>query len=234
MKNIAVICARGGSKGVPGKNTRLLAGKPLIAWTIGQALESCEFDEISVSSDSDEILDVARDAGATQLVKRPSALATDEASVHPSIVHCVAAVEEKLHSQFEKIILLQPTSPFRSATDISAAIALSKNTGATSIVSATISKNSPYFSIIEEDQNGRMNISKARETDVARRQDAPRCYDLNGSIYVFERDRYLHDPKAIYPDTRMFEMPEERSLDIDTEYDWEIAQALVSLRAKNE
>jgi len=226
MSRVAVICARGGSKGVPGKNMRLLGGRPLIAWTVAQAVETGLFDCVAVSSDSAEILEAAKIVGADLLVERPLEMASDTVSVHPAIEHCLVAIEAHLTTRVESFAFLQVTSPFRAPDDIHRAVALWNTHRPGSVVSATPSHSSPYFTILEHREDGAVMLSKPTNPPLARRQDAPRCWDLNGAIYVFDRARYAGDPRVLHPDPRIVEMPPERSLDIDTEFDWRMAEAL--------
>lgn len=226
MSRVAVICARGGSKGVPGKNTRLLGGRPLIAWTISQAVETGLFDCVAVSSDSAEILEAAKVAGANFLVDRPAEMASDTASVHPAIAHCLSAIEAELAITIESFVFLQVTSPFRAVDDIKQAVALWDAHCPSNVVSVTTAQSSPYFTLLEEHADGNITLSKPSDPPLARRQDAPACWALNGAVYVFDRTRYAQDPCVLYPDTRIVQMPAERSLDIDTEFDWRMAEAL--------
>lgn len=228
MSRIAVICARGGSKGVPGKNTRFLGGRPLIAWTVSQAVETRLFDCIAVSSDSPEILEAAKIAGADFLVKRPAEMASDTVSVHPAIEHCLSAIEAELAFKIESFVFLQVTSPFRAVDDIEKAVTLWQAHRPGSVVSVTLSHSSPYFTLLEERSDGTVALSKPSDPPLARRQDAPLCWDLNEAVYVFDRVRYACTPRVLYSDTRLVEMPRERSLDIDTELDWKVATVLVS------
>lgn len=230
MTRIAILCARGGSRGVPGKNVRPLAGRPLIAWSINQAREAALFDLIAVSSDDAAILDAARDAGADLMVRRPDALATDTVSVLPAIVHCLEAAEAHLGCAADSLTYLQATSPTRNVADIAACVELFETRRPGSVVTGSPAKSSPYFSLVEERPGGTVGLSKPTDPPVVRRQDAPRCFDMNGSVYVFDRDRFVADPRVLYPDTRLHEMPEERSVDIDTPLDWALAE-LVMARA---
>lgn len=226
MNKVAIICARGGSKGVIGKNVRRLGGRPLIAWTVGQALETGLFDCVAVSSDACEILDAARAAGADFCLERPAEMASDTVSVHPAIAHCLSAIETDLKLEIESFAFLQTTSPFRAADDIKHAVAVWDAHHPGSVVSVTPAQSSPYFTLLEECADGRIALSKPTDPPLARRQDAPACWDLNGAVYIFDRARYAQDPRVLHPDTRIVEMPVERSLDIDTEFDWRIAEAL--------
>ncbi|MEQ8747658.1 acylneuraminate cytidylyltransferase family protein [Pyruvatibacter sp.] len=221
--HLATVLARGGSKGVPGKNIRLIAGKPLIAHTVEHALAAGVFDAVAVSSDSADILAAGKKAGATHLVERPAEMASDEAGKLPAIRHCVAAIEQELGCVFETITDLQPTSPTRHPDDIRAAVAMQKRLGVSNVISGTPAKSSPYFNLVELQADGSVALSKPPAADVVRRQDAPRCFDLNGSIYVWRRDALMDGDGLWFADTHLYEMPAERSVDIDTELDFAFA-----------
>jgi CMP-N-acetylneuraminic acid synthetase len=230
MTRICTILARGGSKGVPGKNIRPLAAKPLLAWSVEQAKATGLFALVAVSSDDESILAAGRAAGADLLVERPAAMATDSASKLPAIRHCALAAEEALGRQADIIVDLQPTSPLRLPEDIAAAIALHAVSGADSVITGQHAKCSPYYSLVEEAPDGAVRVSKTLDRPIVRRQDAPRCYDMNGSIYVWKRDALVDTPSVFYPSTRILVMPEERSIDIDTETDFLIADFLMQRR----
>ncbi len=222
---ICTICARGGSKGVPGKNVKDLNGQPVIAWTIAQAKQSQLFELIAVSSDSQEILDVASASGADHLVRRPDEMATDTAGKLPAIAHCLKSAEAYLGNTVSAFVDLDATSPLRKVDDIVGAVNLFNQTGATNVITGSPARRSPYFNLVEQGEGGTVHLSKPMES-VLRRQDAPVCFDMNASIYVWRRDEFLKDPKVFYPDTRLFEMPEDRSFDIDTPLDFEIVKLL--------
>jgi len=227
---LCTICARGGSKGVPGKNLRPLLGKPLIAHSIEQARQSGLFAAIAVSSDSQEILEAAKRNGADVLVRRPDAMATDAAPKLPAIRHCFETAERELGRTFPIFVDLDATSPLRLPEDIAAAIRLLETTGASSVVTGAPARRSPYFNLVELDQRGVPHLCKALKTPLVRRQDAPRCFDMNASIYVWRREPFLSAPAVFYDDTRLFEMPQERSIDIDSALDWEVVQFLMTRR----
>jgi CMP-N,N'-diacetyllegionaminic acid synthase len=227
MRRLCTICARGGSKGVPGKNTRLLAGKPLIAHSIVHARQSGLFASIAVSSDSDEILDVSHRFGADMLVKRPDEMATDAAAKCPAIKHCLWEVEQRTGRLFDIVVELQATSPNRLPEDIAGAIALLESSTSTNVISGTAARNSPYYTIVERDAKGFLHISKPLPAVLTRRQDAPHCFDLNGSIYAWRRNPFVENPTVLYADTLLYEMPAERSVDIDTQFDFDIAELLM-------
>ena len=226
MKRLCTICARGGSKGVKGKNVRLLGGKPMIAHSIEQARAAGTFDLLAVSSDSDEILSVARDYGCDVLIKRPAELATDTAAKLPVIRHCVAEVERESGERFDTLVDLDATSPLRIPDDIVAAIRLLEDSGAGNVITAMPSRRSPYFNLVECDANGIVHLSKPSQ--VVRRQDAPKCYDMNASIYVWRRGSLFANETLFNEDTRLYVMPEERSIDVDSELDFKFVEYIMS------
>jgi CMP-N,N'-diacetyllegionaminic acid synthase len=218
---IATLCARGGSKGLPGKNLRPLAGKPLIVHTIEQALACRAIEGVFVSTDDAQIAEVAERAGAQVPLLRPAELATDEAPKLPAIEHLVAHLERG-GMKIDTVVDLQPTSPLRTPQDIEAALALLKD--ADLVVSVTEPSHNPYFTLAETDAQGWLQLSKA--AGFARRQDAPAVWGLNGSIYVWRRAAL---PKAIAEGfwtvrARPYAMPRGRSVDIDDLEDFELAQ----------
>lgn len=232
MTRICTICARGGSKGVPGKNIRPVAGKPLIAWTVEQARASGVFDLIAVSSDSAEIRAAAMAAGAGLAVDRPAEMATDTAGKVPAIVHALLAAEAHLGRQADVLVDLDATSPLRDVADITGAVALLEGTGATNVITGCPARRSPYFNLVERRDDGTAGLSKPLPQAVLRRQDAPACFDMNASIYVWRRGAFVENPKVFYPDTRLFEMPEDRSVDIDSPLDLLIVEHLLTAKQK--
>jgi N-acylneuraminate cytidylyltransferase/CMP-N,N'-diacetyllegionaminic acid synthase len=230
MKLLCTICARGGSKGVPGKNLRPILGKPLIAYTIEQARQSRLFAAIAVSSDSEDILAASLQYGADVLVRRPDEMATDSAPKLPAIRHCLETAERELGRTFPIFVDLDATSPLRLPEDIAGAVRLLETSGATSVITGAPSRRSPYFNLVELDARGVPFVSKQPATPFVRRQDAPRCFDMNASIYVWRRDAFLANPAVFYGDTRLFEMPEERSIDVDSAFDWRIVEFLMQER----
>ncbi|AZG07265.1 acylneuraminate cytidylyltransferase family protein [Pigmentiphaga sp. H8] len=227
---ICTICARGGSKGVPGKNIRSICGKPLIAWTIEQARKSQLFDLIAVSSDSPLVLDVARQNGADYCVQRPVELASDTAGKLPAIRHCVEQSEGFLGKTADLIIDLDVTSPLRLTTDIIEAVQLLEKSRVTNVITGARARRSPYFNLVEKSPSGHVILSKRLPQSILRRQDAPACFDMNASIYVWKRDAFMMKPQVFYEDTTIYEMPEHRSIDIDSELDFEIVEMLMRKR----
>lgn len=228
---LCTICARGGSKGVPGKNIRPLAGIPLIGHSIRQARQAGLFAHIAVSSDSEEILRISREQGADILIRRPEELATDTAGKVPAIVHAVRQAEEVAGCVFPVVVDLSATSPLRQAADIVGAVALLERSGCRNVITGAPSHCSPYFSLVEGDAGGVVRLSKVLDRPVLRRQDSPRCFDMNGSIYVWRREALLESPAVFYDDTHLYEMPRARSLDIDDPLDFEMAEFLIGRSA---
>lgn len=227
---LCTICARGGSKGVPNKNVRLLAGKPLIVHSIERAAETGLFAAIAVSSDSDAILDIAQRAGATQLIRRPDELATDRAPKIPVIRHAMLTAEEMSGQTFDIIVDLDATSPLRLAEDIIAARQMLLDSDAESIITAMPARRSPYFNMVELDEQGWARLPIRGAAPVFSRQASPKCYDMNGSIYVWHRASLLEAETALGIRTGMYLMPEERSIDIDTELDFRFVEFLMRER----
>jgi len=227
MKALCTICARAGSKGVANKNLRLINNKPLIVYSIEQAIATKLFDQIVVSSDSKEIREVALANGATFCVERPAELATDTAPKLPAIKHCVENAEKKF-GQFEVIVDLDATAPLREPSDIIGALELLKSTQADNVITGTPAHRSPYFNLVETDANGIVSLSKLPATVVARRQDSPQCFDMNASIYVWRRKALFTNENLFTGNTRLFVMPRERSLDIDSQADFEMVEWMMT------
>lgn len=230
MKRICTICARGGSKGVEGKNLKPLLGVPLIAHSLNQAKEAKVFDLIAVSSDSAEILETARRYGADILVKRPSELASDHAPKVPVIRHCVSIAETDSGMKFDTCVDLDCTSPLRTSEDIKEALNVFESGDFENLVTATPSRRSPYFNMIEKGRDGKVKLVKNLENSVVRRQDAPKTYDMNASIYIWKRETLRLEDRLFLPTTQLFVMPEERSIDIDSDLDFKIVELLMKER----
>lgn len=230
MRRICTICVRGGSKGVKNKNIRLLEDKPLIAHTIAQAKESKCFEGVVVSSDSDEILKIASEWGADHVIKRPKDLASDTAAKVPAIKHALLEAERVYDTTFNTSVDLDATSPLRNVSDIKNAISLLEDNQVSSVITGSTARKSPYFNLVERSKSGTVALSKNLETLIIRRQDSPACFDMNASIYVWDRNTFLENPVVFYKDTLLYEMPEERSLDIDTELDFKIVQLIMNER----
>lgn len=230
MRVIATICARGGSKGVPRKNLRMLCGKPLIVHTIEQALACKSIDQTYVSTDDLEISEVARQAGARIPFLRPAELATDTAGKLPAIRHLAEHILSN-ERPFDLLVDLDPTSPLREIGDIQACIDAVK-LGVDNVITAYPSEKSPYFNMVERNEQGWARLSKSLEPSPVRRQDAPPVFSMNASIYVWRREtlgRGLFEGH-----TYLHIMPRERSIDIDSEIDFMFVEKLMELRKQPE
>jgi CMP-N,N'-diacetyllegionaminic acid synthase len=215
---IALIPARGGSKGVPRKNVASLAGKPLIAHTIEAAQGSRQVDETWVSSEDEEILTIAAGYGARTLL-RPHELANDEASAVGVVEHFIAELPDDLRMRDPFIVYLQPTSPLRSATHIDSALLAMSAAGASSTLSVVEADKSP-FKAFQLDSNGRLTSLFNEELSNERRQDLPRCYFPNGAIYVFTVTAFKLRRGFPSNGSLPFIMSIEHSIDIDTASDF--------------
>ncbi len=226
---VCTINARGGSKGVPGKNLCLVNGLPLVQHSIEQAIESRLFDVIAVSSDSSEILDIAVKCGVVP-IKRPADLATDTAPKLPAIQHSVLQVEAISGRKFDVVVDLDATSPLREVLDIQGAVQLLESENLESVFTATPSRRSPYFNQVSLDGRGVWGPVVRPEVPITRRQDAPKTYDMNASIYVWTRDALIEKGSVFLSATGMFLMPEARSWDVDSFTDLEFVSFLMEKR----
>jgi N-acylneuraminate cytidylyltransferase/CMP-N,N'-diacetyllegionaminic acid synthase len=215
---------------VPGKNWRELNGLPLYAHSIRQAKASGLFDVIAISSDAPEVLAHAVEFGADLAVERPAELASDTAGKVPAIAHAVVSAEQHYGKTFEICVDLDATSPLRLPEDITGAVALLESTDAQSVITGAEAHRSPYFNLVEEDANGHVSTAKKLPNGVLRRQDAPKTFDMNASVYVWRRSALLEGKKVFFENTRIYEMPTERSFDIDSELDFKIVQMLMNER----
>ncbi len=231
---VCTICARSGSKAVADKNIRIIAGKPLLAHSIDQAREAGLFEHIAFSSDNQNYLEVAREAGSSIQVSRPPELASDSAGKIPAIRHCVAQVEEVIGHQVDIIIDLDCTSPLRFAADIVGSLKLLQQSGTGNVISGSRARRSPYFNLVERKADSRIDLVKVPDKQLLRRQDAPQCYDMNASIYVWYRSALMEREGLFHEDTDIFVMPEERSIDIDSELDFDIVSMLLERRIRGE
>jgi len=217
MKNmVAIIPARGGSKGLPRKNLRELGGMPLIAWTIKAAKECPLINSVIVTSDDPEILSVSAQYGADELVKRPAKLATDDATTADCVRHVFSEIP-KSHN----FALLQPTSPLRDNKILTESIRFFFDSNALSIVSVTESSESPYwtFKVVE---NKLIRVIETIEP-IDQRQKLPKTFILNGAIYLWNTEYFLESGDFITGKTLAFQMPRGLSIDIDTLEDFEEA-----------
>lgn len=224
MTTIASICARGGSTGLPRKNIKLLHGPPLIVHTIEQALACPEIERVFVSTDDEEIAEIARNAGAEVPFLRPAELASSTAAKLPVIRHLVEAVEH-MGVPVTRIVDLDPTSPLRLVSDIRRCIEMLDDETDVVITAYPAEKN-PYFNMVELKPDGNISLVKPLAGGVVARQQAPVVYAMNASVYVWHRhslQKGLWDGK-----TKLHVMPRERSIDIDNAIDFKLVELLLA------
>jgi CMP-N-acetylneuraminic acid synthetase len=230
MSVIATICARGGSRGVPGKNIRLLHGKPLIVHTIEQAQACPGIDGVYVSTDSVDIADVASAAGANVPYLRPPELATSSAPKVPVIKHLVDHLQGLGHD-ITTVVDLDPTSPLRDVADVANCLAMLDDHTDIVITGYEAEKN-PYFNMVERKPDGNIGVVKPPPGLVAGRQAAPEVFSMNASIYVWRREALSrgiwHNRVALYV------MPRERSVDIDSELDFFFVEKLMEIKLERQ
>ncbi len=219
---LGIIAARGESKGLPGKNVRSLQGKPLIAWTIEAAKPSRFIDRLILSSEDAEIIEAAKRYGCEVPFVRPRELATDQSSIIDAIRHAL----ETLPETYDYLVLLQPTSPLRTTEDIDNCLALCHEKGAPAAVSVVAADKPPQW-MYQVDDDSRLCPVIPVKSDVFRRQDLPPVYLLNGAVYVSRCDRIKDQNDFISPETVAYEMPKNRSADIDSELDFMWVNALL-------
>lgn len=219
-----LIPARGGSKGLPGKNIKPLGGKPLIIHSLEFA-KACsrEEDIILLSTDDEEIRSTAEQYGFNTPFLRPAELSSDTASVEEAIQHALDEFEKK-GIEFDKVILLQPTSPFRNKQHFEDMMKMS-DADTEMLVSVALSKQNPYFNLFEEKEDGYLTLSK--KSDFARRQDCPEVYQYNGNIYIIDVKALKAKKRVVYFDRiKKYVMGEQYSIDIDTELDFKFAEEI--------
>lgn len=224
---LAVIPARGGSKGLPGKNIRLLAGLPLIAHSIRLAALCPDIDRCIVSTDSQEIADVARAHGGDVPFLRPAELARDESPSWPALQHALIEAERIFGQRFGSLLELAPTSPARLPEDVVNAVELLEpDSRAVGVVAVSEPQFNPRWVCVEE-RDGYM-VQSFDSHIYARRQDVPKTYRINGMLYLWKRDYVLGTPVLHFHQTahRLLRVPEERAIDIDGLHDFQVAELL--------
>ncbi len=225
MKPLVIIPARGGSKGIPHKNIKLLGGKPLICRAIDNARAVAPDSDICVSTDDSEIIQVVEDYGLKVPFIRPTELAADNSGTYEVLLHALSFYEQQGRT-YDTIILLQPTSPFRRDEDISEALKL-YSPDVDMVVSVTEARANPYYNCFETDSDGFLHVSKG-DGKYIRRQDAPKAWEYNGAIYIINPQSLKRKSLGEFKRRRMYEMDELHSLDLDTPLDWRIAELLIA------
>jgi CMP-N,N'-diacetyllegionaminic acid synthase len=235
MKVLGIVTARGGSKGIPGKNLKLLAGKPLLAYTIEAARASGALDRIILSTEDQAIADAGRAMWCDVPFVRPSDLALDDTPHLPVVQHAVKWMDERVGYRPDAVMILQPTSPLRNAADIAGAIALLETTGADSVlsVSEVPAHWHPMRTLRVDDAGGATLLVTGEPVRhrINRRQDLPEAWIMNGAIYACLTPVLFADQPSLYGDRVVaYRMPAERSISIDDLTDWAAAERELSAR----
>lgn len=223
MKYLVVIPARGGSKGIPRKNIKPFGGKPLIYYSIDEARAIAPNEDICVSTDDDEIIQVVEDYGLKVPFKRPAELATDTAGTYEVLLHALDFYEAK-GNHYDALVLLQNTSPFRTAEHVKEALKL-YTPAVDMVVSVKECAANPYYCVFEENAEGFLYVSKGDGT-IFRRQDAPKVYEYNGAIYIINPESLKRQHMHQFKKRVKYVMDEMSSFDLDTMTDWKIAEMI--------
>ena len=224
MKILTIIPARGGSKGIPRKNIKPLNGKPLIHYTIDVARAIVDDEDICVSTDDAEIISVVEHYGLKVPFVRPAQLATDTAGTYEVLLHALDFYEKR-GKEYDVVLLLQNTSPFRTAEQVEKALSLYRN-DVDMVVSVKECSANPYYCVFEENSEGYLHICKG-DGNITRRQDAPKVYEYNGAIYAINPISLKKMPLNKFAHRVKFVMDEQSSLDLDTMADWHLAEVLM-------
>jgi len=224
MQSIVIIPARGGSKGLPNKNIKVLDGKPLIYYTINAAREMFSDEQIIVSTDSETIKNCVEEIELKVPFLRPVELATDTASSVDVLLHALNHLENQGIFP-ESIVLLQPTSPFRTKENINEALKL-YHKDIDMVVSVNKAKANPYFNLFEENENG--FLAQSKKGNFTRRQDCPDVWEYNGAIYIINVASLKQNKNLNFDKVVKYVMEEKDSLDIDTPMDWALAEYLIN------
>ena len=228
MKYVALICARGGSKGLPGKNIKLLQGVPLIGWAIKTALKIDRISRVIVSTDSEEIAKIALKFGAEVPFMRPKSLSLDNSPEWLVWRHAINYLENNTNEK-TNLVILPSTSPLRSSEDVNMCINEFEKNNVDSIITVSEAKRSPYFNMIANDNNGYSSLV-INNNVISRRQDSPKVYDMTTVAYII-KSKFIKNNNGIFEGkVRSVCIPEERAIDIDTILDFKIAEYLISTK----
>jgi CMP-N,N'-diacetyllegionaminic acid synthase len=232
MATICVIGARGGSKGVPSKNIRLLLGKPLIGYSIEQAKACPEIDRVFVSTDSPAIAEVAKSFGAEVPFVRPPEISNDTAGKWGVWQHALGEINRLMNGGVDLYVDLDCTNPLRDTTDISKAIAQFKTAKVDAVFSVCEARKNPYFNMLERDEQGFMRICKSLAKPIVRRQDAPEVLEHVASIYVLSPEYIRRGTGLLSGRTQGYNIGADKSYDIDSENDFQLIEYLMSKKLK--
>jgi len=229
-KILCIIPARSGSKGIPGKNIKPICEKPLIAYSIEQALNTKLIDRTVVSTDNEKIAEISRNFGAEVPFFRPSHLATDEASTLDVLLHTIEWFKNNENLDYDIILLLHANTPLRNKIDIEKCVEILVDQNADNVFSVTPASNNPYFNMVE--MNEKNEVVLVKDGNYNNRQSAPLVYSMNSSIYTWWTNNLVDKNSLFLPKTRIHIMPRERSIDIDEPIDFKIAEMIMKDRQK--
>jgi len=235
MTVLCVIGARGGSQGLPGKNTKELLGKPLIAWTIEAALHTSEIDKVIVSTDSKEIASVAREFGAETPFFRPDFLSASNVGKFDVWKHALESCEKYYNEEYEIFIDLDCTNPLRDSSDISNIIEQLRGSivrGVDTVFTICEARKNPYFNMVEELEDGSLGMSKTLGPTVIRRQDAPSVYEHVASIYAMLPEHIKRKNHLLSGHAEGYDIGFEKSFDVDSEFDFTLVEYLMKIKYK--
>ena len=228
MNYIALICARKGSKGVPGKNIRPLAGKPLIAWSIQAAKKVERISRVIVSTDSDEIAEVAKEYGAEVPFIRPTELAQDASPEWLVWRHAINFLSENENFEIDGLVVIPPTAPLRNIHDIENCLDEFEKGNVDVVITVSNAHRNPYFNMITNDSQGYSSLVIKPKDNIIRRQDTPPVFDVTTVAYV-ARPEFVEQHNGLFEGrVRSVNVPSERALDIDTMFDFRIAECLIA------
>ena len=223
MRTLVVIPARSGSKGLPDKNIKVLNGKPLIHYSIEIAQQIFDNEDICISTDSDEYIKIAEKTGLRIPFVRPETLSTDNATTQDVLLHCLDFYEQK-GVFYDYILLLQPTSPLREKKHLED-ILMENNEDCDMIVSVKETDSNPYYVLLKENEEG--YLKKLMKGEFTRRQDCPKVYEYNGSMYLIRVSSMKEKLISSFTKIKKYEMHSKYSLDIDSEIDFKLAEVLL-------
>ncbi len=222
MKTIAIIPARAGSQGLPGKNYKNFMGKPLVQHTLEQALSVFEIQDIVLSTNCEQVIAVARNCGWNNLRHRPEEISQSNTTMREVLLYEVKAYQEKFGVTVDRVVLLQPTSPLRRKEDILGAMQKMDTSDFEMVMSVYPCKQNPYSVVMEYNEEG--FLQKVKSHLFTTRQTTPPVYCINGAVYVIDVRSLLEKDLSQFDRLAGFEMPENRSVDIDTDRDWYMAE----------
>ena len=226
MISYAFIFARGGSKGLPGKNIKPLLGKPLIQYSVEVALQTSGIDKVFVSTDDDDIAKVSRSIGAI-VIDRPVELAQDDSPEWEAWQHAISWVKKR-YGDFEEFISLPATSPLRSVKDVESAIYKRSDIGADICIAITPAGRSPYFNMVKKSSNNLIELVSKPANSISRRQDAPEVFDITTVVYVANVEFIMKNNNLFDGVVTSIEVPKHRAVDIDDMYDFNFAESILN------